>query len=164
MTPARVAWTRRAITVFASWFLLCGLALFLGWEPQPVLLAAVVVATALTAIVYIDASAAAAGNRWAVSESDTLRLPGEDPRLAQLTRVVRSHLVSHDVGDQLYRELLRLLDQRLMARYGVSTHAGPEQVAELAGPELSALVRQTPPYPRLTLDQIDALIKGIEEL
>lgn len=164
MSPPWRAWPRRIAISVAMWFVACGAALFLGMRPQPVLMATLVAAAATVLLLCVDASAAAASNRWTVVDSDPTRPPGEDPRLAHLTRMVGSHLVSHRPGDQLHRQLVHLIDQRLVARHGVSVHADPGQVAGLVGPELAALVAQEPPYPRLELDQIDVLIARIEEL
>jgi hypothetical protein len=68
------------------------------------------------------------------------------------------------VNGSLREHLLRLTDQRLMARHGISRVDDPERAAALLGPELRALVAQQPPYPRMALREVDVLIDRIEEL
>ncbi|HSE07062.1 MAG TPA: hypothetical protein VLB29_00235 [Nocardioidaceae bacterium] len=163
MTTGRT-WLQRVGFAVAAWIIVCGAALFLEMDPQPVLLAILVAAATLTLVLFLDASEVAASTRWTVEDTDPTREPGEDRRLATLTRMVSSHLVAHTVDEQLHREVLHLLDQRLVAVHGVSLQADPERAAALAGPGLAALIEQRPPYPRLTTDQIDVLVRRIEEL
>ena len=160
----RGAWVRQLGAAFVVWFVVVATALFLGMQPRPALLAGLVAAVGAGLLLFLDASDQVAGDRWAVPDTDPARERGEDMRLASLSRMVGSHLVSHQVDDQLHRQLLRLLDQRLVARHGVSLQADPERAADLAGPELAALMQQGPPYPRLKIGQIDVLIARIEEL
>jgi hypothetical protein len=160
----RRVWVQRAALAVAAWVVVCGAALLLEMGPQPVLLAILVAAAALTLVLFLDVSEVAADTRWTVEGTDPTREPGEDRRLATLTRVVSSHLAAHTVDEQLHRELLHLLDQRLVARHGVSLQADPERAAHLVHPDLAALVDLRPPYPRLTTGQIDVLIRRIEEL
>ena len=51
-----------------------------------------------------------------------------------------------------------------MASHGVSWRVDPDRAAPLLGPELVALARQQPPYPRMNLQQIDVLLTRIEAL
>lgn len=164
MTRAGAPWPKRVAAAVVVWFLVCAVALVLGMSPQPVLVAVLVAAGAAVVVLYADASAAAASNRWAVEDVDPTRQPGEDARLAMLTRVVGSHLDSREAGDQLHDQLLQLLDRRLVARHGVSLRADPERALALLGPGLAGFARQRPPYPRLTIEHIDVLVSRIEEL
>lgn len=168
MNPPRTAWPRRVAVGVVVWFSVSAGALLLGLDPQPVLLAILVASVACVVVLYVDASASAANNGWAVEDGAPTRKPGEDARLAMLTRVIASHLDSHRLGtqfgNQLHDQLLQLLDRRLVARHGVSLRADPERALEIMGPELGGLVRQRAPYPRMNIEHIDVLVSRIEEL
>lgn len=164
MTTAGALWPRRAAVAAGAWVLVCGVSLLLGLRPHPVLLALVLAAAGATLLLFLDTSGGGEAGRWNMADSDPVRPPGEDPGLAALTRVVGAHLVAHDVGPSLHRHLVRLVDQRLVAHHGISLQADPDRAAALIGPELTAVVAQGPPYPRLSIDQIDVLIDRIEDL
>jgi hypothetical protein len=157
-------WARRAALAVGVWFAVCAAAFLLGLRPNPVLLALLAAAAGATLLLVLELSGTAGPARWRVGEHDPVRPLGEDPGLARLTRMVNAHLVSHEIGDRMHEHLLHLLDQRLVAHHGISAHADPGRAAGLLGPELAALVAQRPPYPRLTVDQIDVLIDRIEAL
>jgi hypothetical protein len=157
-------WPRRVGALFALWFVTCAVCLFFGLRPHPFLLALVIAAAAGAVLLLLDASAQARDTDWQLVDDDPQRAPGEDPRLSLLARVIGGQLVAHDVGDQLHRHLMSVVDQRLMAHHGVSRVADPEGAARLMGPALAGLAARSAPYPRLTPDQIDVLIDRIEEL
>lgn len=161
---ARRTWAGRVTLGILLWFLVMAVALFLGLEPQPVLLALLVATAGLAFVGYLDSVASVASNSWNVVDTEAARPPGEDRRLGMLTRMIESHLSAHRVDDGLRRQLLRLLEHRLVARHGITLDADPAVVAATIGPELSALVAQQAPFPRMTTGQIDVLIKRIEEL
>ncbi len=163
-TEARRRWTTRIGTAFAMWVVLVLAARVLGNQPDALLLALTVAAFGTTLWLYLDVSVQSEAPLWDRPDHEPVRSPGEDPRLALLTRVVASHLDARDVGDGLQRHLLDLADQRLMARHGVSWRVDPDQAGPLLGPELVALARQRPPFPRLDVQQIDVLRSRIEAL
>ena len=101
---------------------------------------------------------------WDRATDEPIRPPGEDPRLALLGRVVAQHLDARQSSGVLRRHLLDLADHRLMSRYGLSRRADEERAAAVLGPELTALAEQREPFPRMTLDQIDVLLRRIEAL
>ena len=163
MTGSRT-WAGRIALGIVTWVVVMAVALFLGLEPQPVLLALAVATVGLTLVGYLDSVASVASNSWAVVDTEAARPPGEDRRLGVLTLVVESHLSAHRVDDTLRRQLLHLLEQRLLARHGITLDADPEQVSATIGPELGALLAQRAPFPRMNIRQIDVLIERIEEL
>ncbi len=164
MSATRRQWTSRVLTAFGLWVAIVVAARIKGNQPDPLLIGLTVAAFATLLWLYLDAGTQSEAPLWEVAEYDPVRAPGEDPRLALLTRVVGQHLDAREVGDTLQRHLVDLADQRLMGRHGVSWRVDPEQAAPLLGPELVALARQHAPYPRMTLQQIDVLLSRIEAL
>jgi hypothetical protein len=157
-------WAGRAAAAFAVW-LGAGLAAWLiGAEPHPGLLALVVAVLAAALWLLLDLSGSSEPVRWPMPAEAPVRAPGEDPRLERLHRMLVQHQAAHDVGEALHRELARLADQRLLLHHGVTREAVPERAVELLGPELSRVLAQRPPYPRLTTAQVDVLLQRIEEL
>lgn len=164
MSGARRRWTARIAVAFAIWAGVVLVARFKGNQPDALLLALTVAAFGTTLWLYLDAGAHSEPPNWDRPDDDPVRPPGEDRRLALLTRVVGQHLDSREVGDGLQRHLVELADERLMAAHGVSWRVDPDRAAPLLGPELAALARQHPPYPRMSLHQIDVLLSRIEAL
>ena len=158
------SWWGRIVTAAAIWGILVAGAYALGDSPRPGLLAVVVGAATVVVWLILDVSGDMESVRWLPQEPGAVRPPGEDQRLALLRRVVAQHLDGREVGDALYRHLVELTDQRLVMRRGVSIRADPARAADLVGPELAAVVAARPPYPRLTLDQIDRIVSRIEDL
>ena len=161
---ARRRWTGRIVVAFLLWAVVVAVAFVKGNRPDALLLGLVVAGVATTVWLYLDASVTVEPPRWDRAENDPVRPPGEDPRLAMLHRVVGGHLDARSVGDALHHELVEVADQRLLAHHGVSWRVDPDRAAPLLGPDLVALARQQPPYPRMSLAQIDALVTRIEEL
>jgi hypothetical protein len=157
-------WTGRLVTTAAVWAVVVVAPFALQSRPRPELLALVVVAAAAVVFLLLDVSADFEPVRWPTPVAAPVSTPGEDQRLARLRRLVAQHLEAHEVGDALHRQLTELADRALLARHGVTRRSEPERAAALLGPELSRVVDTHPPYPRLTLDQIDLLVSRIEEL
>ena len=162
-SETRRRWTGRIGAAFALWVVVVGVAVWQGNHPDALLLALTVAAFGATLWLYLDAGLVEAP-LWDLADDDPVRPPGEDARLALLTRVVGQHLDAREVGDALPRHLVELADQRLMTRHGVSWRVDPERAAPLLGPELVALARATPPHRRMDLQQIDVLLTRIEAL
>jgi hypothetical protein len=160
----RRMWTARIATAGALWVMVVGIAAVQGNHPDALLIALTLAAFATTLWLYLDASVHGGGPDWDRVDDDPVRPPGEDSRLAFLSRILGQHLDGREVADTLHRQLEDLAEQRLMARHGVSWRVDPEQAAPLLGPELLALARQRPPYPRLDVRQIDVLLSRIEAL
>ena len=155
VAAALVAWV--AVLLCADWF---------GARPEAGLLALCVVALSITGWLFLDVfdalGDAAPGPPDAV---EPLRPRGADGRHAALTHLVAGHLDARTtVGDALQRQLMALVDQRLVARHGLSWRADPGRAAALLPPELLALARQSAPYPRMSVRQIDVLLSRIESL
>lgn len=164
LRAARRRWLVRISAAFATWAVVVVVAHLKGNQPDALLLALTIAAFAATLWLYLDAGTQTEAPSWDRDHDDPVRPPGEDPRLALLSRVVGQHLDSREVGDTLQRHLVELADQRLMAAHGVSWRVDPERAEPLLGPELSALARQHPPYPRMNVQQIDVLLSRIEAL
>jgi hypothetical protein len=168
VTPAsrigRRGWTARIGAAFGLWAVLVLAARVFGNQPDALLLALTIATGAVTVWLFLDASVQTESPLWDRQDTDPVRPPGEDPRLAFLTRAVGQHLDARQVGDTLQRHLVELADQRLLARHGVAWRVDPHRAAPLLGPELTALARQTAPFPRLTVQQIDVLLTRIEAL
>ena len=152
---ALVVWV--AVLLCADWF---------GTRPEAGLLALCVVALGVTGWLFLDVFDAlgdpAPGPPAAV---EPLHPRGADGRHAALTRLVAGHLDARTTaGDALQRQLMTLVDQRLVARHGLSWRADPGRAAPLLPPELLALAQQSAPYPRMSARQIDVLLSRIEAL
>jgi hypothetical protein len=161
---SRRQWTLRALAAFAVWAVLTMAARVLGNQPRAALLALAVAAIATVFWLYLDTSAQADVPVWDRAADEPIRPPGEDARLALLTRVVAQHFDARRPDGTLRRHLLELADHRLVRSRGVSWRADPERAEQVMGPELAALARQTEPYPRMGADQIDVLLGRIEAL
>lgn len=162
--PQRILWRRRVALAVAVWFLLCAAGLMLHAQPRPVLLALAVGAAGGTAVLFLDVSDGIPPAAWPLRSDEPVRARGEDLRLAVLRRLVSGHLDSRETRDHLRHHLVQLADRRLVAHQGVSRLADPDRAAALMAPELAAFVSAAPPYPRMTLGQINRLIDQIEEL
>ena len=160
----RRRWTARLVTAAVLWVILVGGGNVLGNHPRPLLLALGVAAFATVLWLYLDTSAVHEPPDWDRAVDDPVRPPGEDPRLALLTRVVAQHLTAREVGPTLQVHLRDLADHRLVARHGVAWRTDPDRAAPLLGPELTSLAQQRPPYPRMSIEQIDLLLTRIEAL
>ena len=157
-------WGARVALTFAGWAALAFVLRVLGVDVHALVLAAYVGVGAALLWLFLDVSADAETSPWPRAREEPVRDPGEDPRQARLRRVVDQHLDGREVGDALHRRLGELADQRLVAGHGITRDADPETAALLLGPELAEVVAAGPPYPRLTLSQIDRLLTRIEEL
>lgn len=157
-------WVARIAAAFGLWLVIAVTAWLLGNQPQPGLLALLVALGSVVVWLFLDVSGDAEPVRWPEVAEEPVHPPGEDSRLARLHRMVSQHQDAREVGDALHRQLSRLADQRLVAHHGVSHLADPDRAGELLGPELVAVMTQRPPYPRLTLQQVDDLLRRIEAL
>lgn len=157
-------WAGRIALAFGLWLAVALGAWVLGNQPDPGLLALMVGLGAAVSWLYLDVSADAEVSRWPAMTEEPVRPPGEDPHLERLQRILTQHQAAHDVGDTLHRTLTELVDHRLVAHHGVSLQADPDRAAEILGPELTSVVTQRPPYPRLSADRIDVLLQRIEAL
>ena len=169
MTPATATvgtgrWVVRGVAALVVWAALTLGAQVLGGRPHPGLLALAVAGAATAVWLVLDLPGSSAVTVWERIGSEPIRPPGEDPRLAVLERVVAAHFDARVVSDSLQRHLMALVDQRLLARHGVSWRVDPERAAPLLGPELLALARQSGPYPRMSVHQIEVLLARIEAL
>jgi hypothetical protein len=152
----------RVAGAFLVWAALVGLARILGARPDILLVGLTVGAAAAALWLCVDAVAETASPRWEMLDDEPIRPPGQDTRLAALTRMVNAHFDARRPDATLHRQLVNLLDQRLMARYGVSWRVDPDRAGPLLDPDLAALAAQQPPYARMTRQQVDALLTRIE--
>jgi len=160
----RTRWTGRVGFALLVWFLLVYVAHLVGGEPDVGLVGLTVAAGSAVLWLCVDAVAEGDPPGWELLDDEPLRPPGQDARLAALTRVVSAHTEARRPGAGLQRALMALADQRLIARYGVSWRADPDRARPHLGPELLALAEQSEPYPRMTRTQVDLLLDRIEAL
>lgn len=168
MTRTRLKgrWLRRAGAALLAWVFLAYLSRALGGDADVGLVGLVVAAAGAVLWVGLDAVAERGSTSWDLQADEPVGPPGQDLRLAALNRLVAGHLRGRRTDDALPRQLARLADQRLVARYGVSWRADPGRARPLLGPDLAALVEgsQRGDTPRLTTRQLDELLARIEEL
>jgi hypothetical protein len=158
-------WAWRVVGAFSVWVLLVGLARTLDSRPDILLVGLTVAAATAVLWLCVDALAETESPGWELLDDEPVRPPGQDTRLAALTRLISGHLDGRRADEgQLHRQLVGLVDQRLMERYGVSWRVDPERARDLLEPELVALAEESPPHPRMTRRQIDVLLNRIEGL
>lgn len=157
-------WVDRLLVCLGVWVVVLLVARVLGDSPDPGLVALLVAAYGVVLWLCLDAVAQREPDGWGMVETETLRRPGEDVRLAALTRLVAGHHDARRPGPGLQRALLALVDQRLLATYGVSWRADPRRAERLLAPEVVALAHQDEPYPRMSREQVDTILTRIEEL
>jgi hypothetical protein len=163
VTPT-ARWLPRIAIAFVLWLAVAAIGGILGNHPRPGLLALTIGVGGAVVWLLLDVSGDAETAQWPGMVEEPVRPPGEDPRLERLQRILLQHETAHEVGDALHRQLAELAEHRLVAHHGVSLVADPERAARILGPELTAVVNQRAPYPRLSTGRIDVLLKRIEEL
>ena len=163
MISARRTWVMRIGAAFGLWLVVCVAGFLLGNQPRPGLVALVIATAAAVLWLYLDTSAESEPPRWRLVDDEPIRPRGEDARLALFQRAVTRQLESRDVSDQLQRHLAAVTEQRLLTKHGISRLADPQRAARMLGPELAGFLDQARP-PRLSLTQIDQLLKRIEAL
>jgi hypothetical protein len=164
MSPAARRWTGRVVATVVLWLVVVTVATYYGNQPHLLLLALGFAAFAAVMWFYLDTSADADVPQWDLAVDDPVREPGEDPRLSFLHRLLVRHEDAREVDSALRDQLVQLADHRLVTRHGVAWRSDPDRAEPLLGPDLTALARQQPPYPRLSPRQIDALLERIESL
>jgi hypothetical protein len=157
-------WLLRGVLATAVWLAICALTFAQGLQPRPVLVALAVLAACSVLWLLLDLSVSVEPSDWTTPSHDPVRAPGEDRRLALLRRVLTAHLVGREVDEGLHDQLVKIADDRLLARHGVRRAVDPERAATLFGPDLARFADATAPYPRLTPAQIGLLIDRIEAL
>ena len=154
----------RVAGAFVAWAGLVGLARTLGSRPDIALGGLTVAAVAVALWLCADAVAETASPRWELLDDEPIRPPGQDNRFTALTRMVTAHFEGRRSDDSLHRQLVGLLDQRLVATHGVSWRADPDRGRPLLDPALAALAEEPSPHPRMTRQQIDVLLSRIEAM
>lgn len=154
----------RAGAALAVWAGLVYLARAVGATPDVPLVGLAVAASAGVLWLYVDGVTEVRSPTWELPGDEPITLPGQDLRLTALTRAVAGHFEARVPGDTLQRLLMGLVDQRLMARYGVSWRVDPDRARELLAAELVDLAEQVAPYPRMSIRQVDVLLTRIEAL
>ncbi len=158
------SWRKRVALAVVVWLVACSGAFLWGLEPQPGLLALVVMAGFCVLWLYLDVSARTEPVRWDGRVEEPVTGRGQDPRLSLLSRVVSGHLDSRGaINHQMYHRLAAVTDERLMARHGITREADPGRAADLLGPDLTAYL-DGPRDRRLTTTQIDHLLRRVERL
>jgi hypothetical protein len=160
----RSLWSARVGGALLVWFLLVFVAHLVGGRPDAGLVGLAVAAGTAALWLCVDAVSEGETPRWELLDDEPVRPPGQDARLAALTRAVAAHFEARRPGNGLQRQLMGLADQRLVARYGVSWRADPRRARPFLGPELLALAEQSDPFPRMTREQVDVLLERIEAL
>ena len=100
---------------------------------------------------------------WHSPATDTGSAASRDGRLWALERVVTGHLTSREPSSALALQLRELADRRLALRHGVHWDTDRARTIELLGAEVVEVVETRPPR-RMTLSQIDAVLRRIEDV
>jgi hypothetical protein len=154
----------RAGAALAVWTGLVYLALALGATPDVPLVGLAVAASAGVLWLWVDGVTEIRSHTWELPADEPIHPPGQDARLTALNRAVAGHFEARLPGDTLQRQLMGLVDQRLMTRYGVSWRVDPDRARELLPTELVDLAEQTEPHPRMSIRHVDVLLSRIEAL
>ena len=161
MNRRGLLWVGAALAVWAGLVYLAG---ELGATPDVPLVGLAVAACGGLLWLYVDGVTDVRSPTWELPGDEPISPPGQDLRLTALTRAVAGHFEARVPGDTLQRLLMGLVDQRLMARYGVSWRVDPDRSRDLLPPELVDLAQQVAPYPRMSSRQVDVLLTRIEAL
>ena len=133
---SRRRWSLRVLAALAVWAVLTLAARVLGNQPRAALLALAVAAVATVVWLYLDASAQSDVPVWDRAADEPIRPPGEDARLALLTRVVAQHFDARRADGTLRRHLLELADHRAfdLREHLPGQGAGPSQAGRASLP------------------------------
>jgi hypothetical protein len=154
----------RVAGAFLVWAGLVGLARILGARPDILLVGLTVGAAAAALWLFVDSVAETESPPWEQLDDEPVRPPGQDGRFAALTRLVNAHFEARRHDDALHQHLVDLVDQRLVATYGVGWRADAQRAKGMLDPELAVLVEEPPPHPRMTRQQLDVLLSRIEAM
>jgi len=154
-----VTWPLRVLAV-AAVALLLWLLRYLGAGFHPASLLALAVAVCVLAWVATDLSDGLRTARWEGPPGRTQMNRGRDFRLAYLTR-----LLGEDDLHEAHRVLVRLTDQILLGRYGVSRAAQPDRARAILGRDLDDFLAHAPvASPHDYHHRLPAALSRIEDL
>ena len=137
------SWTRRAVTVFVIWVVVYAVSAAADTDPQPVLLAALIVLLASVLWLATDLADHVVPAKWETWTMSLRSRRGADVRVGVLQRALSDVATRQDV-DRLHPVLVALVDDRLAAHHGIDRTTDASRAATVLGPELSDFVRRAP--------------------
>jgi hypothetical protein len=157
-------WMTRLGGAFAVWAVVDAVSAAAGTDPQPLLLAALILIVGSIVWLATDLVDHAAPARWATASMSSRGRRAGDVRVGVLQRALADVATRQDV-EQLHPLLVELVDDRLAARHGVDRRLDPTRAAAILGGELSDFVTTPPPPVRLgDARYLSHIVSGIERL
>jgi len=156
MSRRTTLWVAVAVGVYLMAFTAARL---LEFDPDPLLLAAVVALVAALAWLMVVA-VRDESTPWRIEAVGAVRQPGHDARFASYVRIVESHLHAREPDGVLRDRLAGIAERTLEIRHGLTLD--DPRTPGVLGPQAMAVVQG--PVRRLTLPEIDAFLTRIEDL
>jgi hypothetical protein len=148
------------VTSLAAW----GFTTFVGLRPRPLVLAGVVLGTFAVAWVVSDVAGRVSRIDWDPPRRRVTARLGLDPRFLRMSALMRNESDRRLVSFRVHRDLVRVIDDRLVAHHGVDRTAQPDEARHVLGPMLSAYVETQPHARQLHPRYLQDLLTRIEAL
>jgi hypothetical protein len=148
---------------------LCGLAIWgftawVGLRPEAAMV--IVVTVAVFAVVWLVRGVAAetAPVDWKPLHRPAGSSFGLDPRFSRLARSFSDGNDPKSVAEQVHYTLVRAIDERLAAKYGIDRQADPEAARRVLGELLTSYVELPPHVRRGNVPYLSKVVTRIESL
>jgi hypothetical protein len=159
----RTGWRERVAWVVASSGAAWAFTAWVDLRPRPVVLAGVIAAGFAVSWTFTDLVPIVGRIEWAAPWRRIDARHGLDPRFLQTARLLRDDDRA-DVARRVHRDLIRVIDDRLMAGHGIDRRTDPDRADSVLGPDLVEYVAG-PPHPRqLSPRHLDIILTRIEAL
>jgi len=140
-----VAWRKRVAFVAVTWAVLFAITAAAQTDPEPFLLASLIVGACAVIWLAVDLSDLAERAQWSTYALSGGRRRGADARVGVLQRALVD-VATRDDRERLHSVLVGLIDDRLAAHHGIDRAAEPARAEEILGDELSRFIA-APPKP-----------------
>jgi len=140
-----VAWRNRLAFVAVTWAGLFAITAAAKTDPEPLLLATLIVGVSAIIWLAIDLSDVAERAQWSTYALSGGRRRGADARVGMLQRALVD-VATRDDRERLHTLLVGLIDDRLESHHGVDRTAEPARAEKILGDELSRFI-SAPPKP-----------------
>ena len=161
-----VEWPRRAAGAAVSTAIVLAVLVAIGDGLNPVALVIVAICAFSIGWLAIDASAVVVAHTIGVADA-----PAAGPRRGGDMRTTRWTRRLAEIGRPgfddtwLWRDLVQLVDDRLIRSHDINRAEDPEAAAKVLGPHLAGFVVECPPPRQFARrDYLDAIVTEIEEL
>lgn len=157
-------WVERTVYVALASTAAWGFTTFVGLRPRPLLLAGVVLASFAAAWVLTDIGRLVGRIEWEPPRRRVTARHGLDPRFLRMSALMRDESDRRLVSFGVHRDLVRIIDDRLLAHHGIDRYAETERAQQVLGPALSSYVDAAPSPHQLRPHTLYDLLTRIEAL